>query len=105
MTKVISSQRYIDNNIVAAKMAEHDYIVSLSPVITVEGQDYQVVMDGHHSLRAAMLAGATPVYKEFTVQDADTINLICGDGVEGAFLMATHMGDDYYDPFTGITIW
>lgn len=86
-------------------MADHDYLVSLSPVITVDGDDYQVVMDGHHSLRAAMLAGVTPTYKELTKQDADTINLICGDDVEDAFLMATHMGDDYYNVVTGKNIW
>jgi len=46
---LISSQRYLDEEIVAGKQADQDYTVQYA-VVAVEGVEYMVVVDGHHSL-------------------------------------------------------
>lgn len=105
MAKIISSQRYLDDDLVQAKRAAKDYVVHISPLITVDGADYRVVQDGHHSLEAAKLDGASPVYVEQTATDNDRIGLIREDGLEDDFLSASYVDSDWYDVSTGIIIW
>ena len=103
MSITISSQRYRDDQIVDAKRAARDYAVLVSPEFALDGQTYRVVLDGHHSLSAAMEDGAEPDYREATLMDTDAI-LLLSDDVQ-RFLEATHMGDDYYDISDGSLIW
>lgn len=100
----ISSQRYIDEEIVEAKQAAADYEVFVSPSFEVDGQIVRVVLDGHHSLAAALEAGEEPIFTEYDSTEHDAICLLEADDVEG-FLQATHMGDDYYNVETGKDIW
>ncbi len=100
----ISSQRYIDEEIVEAKRAAADYEVFVSPSFEVDGQIVRVVLDGHHSLAAALEAGEEPIFTEYDSTEHDAICLLEADDVEG-FLQATHMGDDYYNVETGKDIW
>lgn len=102
--KTISSQRYIDEEIVAAKIAAEDFEVMVSPAFEVEGETFRVVLDGHHSLEAARQAGVSPDYTEYTATEHDAIGLLNAGAVE-AFLEAVHMGDDYYDVETGHSAW
>ncbi|HMA77799.1 MAG TPA: hypothetical protein VKP88_01510, partial [Candidatus Paceibacterota bacterium] len=71
MTTIITSQDHIDDDIVAAKQTEGDYMVLLSPEFEVDGETYQVVIDGHHSLEAAKRDGVEPDYEIATSQDHD----------------------------------
>lgn len=102
--KTISSQRYINDDIVAEKISAVDFEVMVSPSFEIDGEIYRVVLDGHHSLFAAKSAGADPVFFEADSTDHDAVSLITNGDVEG-FLSAVHMGDDYYDTDNGQDIW
>jgi len=102
--KTISSQRYIDEEIVSAKIDAEDFEVMVSPSFEVEGEAFRVVLDGHHSLEAARRAGVSPTYTEYTATEHDAICLLNAGDIE-TFLVVVHMGDDYYDVETGLTVW
>lgn len=102
--KTISSQRYIDEEIVAAKIAAEDFEVMVSPSFEVDGEAFRVVLDGHHSMEAARQAGVSPIYTEYTATEHDAIGLLESGDFE-TFLEAVHMGDDYYDVETGHSAW
>lgn len=105
MTTIITSQHYLNDEIVAAKLAAADYAVTLSPAFEVDGETYAVLLDGHHSLAAAIQAGQEP---DVTIADAsadDRIGVLESAGVE-SFLEACHMGDgDYIDARTRQYVW
>ena len=99
-TMVISSQRFLDEAIVAAKQSAEDYEVQLVTVV-VDGAEYAVVVDGHHSLEAARRDGVEPddVYVGGEIQaEADTMSA-------EDWLLQHHMGDDYFDVATGYAVW
>ena len=100
MKTIISSQRYFDEAIVAAKQESEDYEVQLVTVV-VDGAEYAVVVDGHHSLEAARRDGVEPnyVYVGGEIQaEADTMSA-------ENWLLQHHMGDDYFDVATGRAVW
>jgi hypothetical protein len=97
--KIISSQRHIDAETVEAKRASGDYVVTLGKVITIDGEDYQVVIDGHHSLAAANLDGVAPEYRIATVTECDREAI---EDVED-YLLGHWIDSDYYDVRTGET--
>jgi len=102
-TMIISSQRHLDGEIVAAKRAAHDYVVTLSPEFCLGGVQYQVILDGHHSLAAARLDGVDPVYRVATVQVCDCVALL--DTSIEDFLAAAWIDSDWYDIETGVSAW
>lgn len=87
---LISSQRFLDESIVEQKQASEDYTVQFA-LVEVEGQEYMVVVDGHHSLAAAILDDVEPELEEC---DAETAAFANRD--PEAFLEQHHHGDDYY---------
>ncbi len=102
--QTISSQHHIDDEIVAAKLAARDFEVLVSPVFEAAGANVRVVLDGHHSLAAAKLAGVSP---EFVTADAtanDQVALLDRGDVEG-FLEAAWIDGDYYDVDTKECVW
>lgn len=104
MVKTISSQRFIDDSIVADKIASDDFDVIVSPVFTLEdGTEVRVILDGHHSYHAAIEAGEQPEFIEASTRDHDAVGLIL-DGRIDEFLEVTHMGSDYYDVATGFDL-
>lgn len=105
-SKIISSQHYLDDAIVESKVSAEDFEVFVSPEFDFEGVLVRVVLDGHHSLEAAKIAGVDPVFVEMDRCDHDAIALLDGtaEGVE-AFTDATWMGGDYYDVMTGGDVW
>ena len=104
MITTISSQRYINYDIVNEKIENKDFVVIVSPVFEVDGESYRVILDGHHSLAAAMACEIDPVYVEANATEHDAILLLeCGRIDD--FLRAVHMGDDYYDIDTNVTVW
>lgn len=101
---IISSQRYLDENIVKEKIENKDFTVSLSPVFEVEGIEYQAILDGHHSLEAAKITGSDPVFVEMDGIDSDHISLLV-DGKIDDFLTVCHIDDNWYDIETGKYVW
>jgi hypothetical protein len=104
MTIIITSQDHIDETIVASKQADKDYVVKLSPEFELDGETYQVVIDGHHSLEAAKLDGVEPEYEIATSQDHDAIGMIA-EGRIAEFLEAVYFGHDYRNAITGEWVW
>lgn len=100
---IVSSQRYIDDEIVSEKIANIDFSVMVSPEFEFDGIKMCVVLDGHHSLAAAKKAGVQPEWIVASVQDHDAVGLIGKDNE--LFLESVHMGDDYYNVESGEDIW
>lgn len=103
MVKIISSQHFLDDEIVQSKVDAADFVVTLSPAFEVDGVVVQVVLDGHHSFAAAQRVGVAPEYEVATVQTNDAINLIEADPL--TFLEAVWVDGDYYDVITGGDVW
>lgn len=103
--QIITSQHYLEEAIIAEKSASRDYGVALSPAFEVDGEFFQVILDGHHSLAAAQRDGAEPEWIEYDRLDHDAVAWLDRGDVE-TFLAAAHMGEgDYIDAITGNTIW
>ena len=101
---IITSQNYRDDSIVEAKRSAKDYEVTISPEFEIDGETYQVIIDGHHSFEAARLDGVEPEFRIATKQDHDAIGMIT-KGKLNEFLEAVHLGDDYRDAYTGVSVW
>jgi hypothetical protein len=101
---IISSQRYVDEEIVAEKIAAEDFEVMLSPEFEIDGATYQIVLDGHHSLQAAKQAGVAPSFWVADCSDHDAIGLLEAGAIDD-FMIAVHMGNDYYNTETGKDVW
>ena len=104
MTRTISSQHHIDDEIVGAKRADGDYEVLVSPEFEIKGMMVRIVLDGHHSLAAAKADGVEPEWIEASARDDDRIGLL-NDGKIDDFLSTTWMDGDYYDVETGEMVW
>ena len=104
MATIISSQNYTDEDIVARKIEDEDFVVMLSPEFEYDGRIFQVVLDGHHSYAAAIEAGVEPEFFTATAQDCDYIGYLANGDIE-SFLDNAHLGNDWYDISTGNTIW
>lgn len=102
MATMITSQHYLDDAIVAAKIDAQDFEVAVSPAFEVDGVEYVVVLDGHHSLAAAIAAGVAPVIVERGESEDDRVALI-GDADD--FLAACWMDGEYIDASTRRAIW
>lgn len=101
---IISSQRHLDENIVAQKIVAEDFEVMLSPSFVIDGETYQIVLDGHHSLAASKQAGVSPTFWIADASDHDAIAIL-ENGMIDDFMIAVHMGNDYYNVETGKDIW
>ena len=102
---IISSQRYLSEEIVAAKVANADYIVNVTPEFEIEGIGMvRAIIDGHHSYAAANEAGVAPTLVELTATENDRIALIQAGDVE-AYLEAAYHDSDWYDLETGLNIF
>jgi hypothetical protein len=95
--KIISSQKYFNNEIVLAKMAELENEKSVTlPVAEVGFDDLFVLVDGHHRLIAAQELGIEVKF-EITLH---------GDGLTGEDLLEqTWIDSDWYDIKTGNSIF
>ena len=102
--RLITTQSFIDDDIVQQKRQAKDYDVLVSPEFDVDGEKMRVILDGHHSLRAAQMDNVKPKVKEADVSDDDRIALM--DKSLDDFLMSVHTGDtDYYEFSTGKPIF
>ena len=98
--KTISSQAYRDDEIVAEKLANEDFTVYVTPVFVIDGEEYRVVTDGHHSFEAAKLAGVDPVFVEQSISENDNIAML-ENGQIDMFLEHAYVDTDWYDIETG----
>jgi uncharacterized ParB-like nuclease family protein len=96
---LISSQRFLDENTVEQKQADEDYTVQYA-LVEVEGQEYMVVVDGHHSLEASKRDGAEPDLEECELETFSFAERNPDD-----FLIQHHHGDDYYYCANGKLVW
>jgi len=105
MSQLITAQHYLDDEIIAAKRDARDYAVLVSPEFAVGGETYRVVLDGNHSLAAAVADGVAP---EIEVADAtahDAVALLDQGNIDD-FLARLHMGEgDYIDAVTREYVW
>lgn len=104
LNTLITSQHHIDDEIVAAKIAAGDFEVQVSPAFEIDGVEYRVVTDGHHSLAAALEAGVDPTIVEQTNTDNDKIGLLTSGNIEG-FLEACWMDGEYQYAVSGKAVW
>ncbi|MBI9080240.1 MAG: hypothetical protein JEY79_10945 [Pseudodesulfovibrio sp.] len=98
---IISSQRYINEEIVAEKIEAADYVVSVSREFGIDGETYRVIIDGHHSLEAATRTGSTPEFEEV---ETETDSLLDIDDING-FLDDHYVDCYWYNIETGREIW
>ena len=103
-SNLITSQHYIDDEIVAEKIASGDFEVQVSPEFAVGGETFRVVMDGHHSLAAARQAGVDPVIIEQDAAANDRVALLDAGDVD-AFLEACWMDGEYIYAETEESVW
>ena len=99
----ISSQRYLDDDTVDAKSVALDYTVTVSPSFGIDGKIFRAIINGHHSYAAAIAAGVDPVFSIATAQQDDRILLI--DTNIDDFLASSYVDSDWYDVFTGKSIF
>lgn len=104
MPTIITSQGFRNEAIVAEKQKAQDYHCLLSPEFVVDGEMFQVLLDGHHSFEAARLDGVEPEFEIATRQQHDAIGLL-DRGEITRFLEAVHMGEDYRNAYTGSFVW
>ncbi|PJO24859.1 hypothetical protein [Burkholderia glumae] len=60
---LISSQRHLDLALVAKKAARFAVFAVHVADVTLRGKPYRIVIDGHHNLAAAKIAGAEPTWR------------------------------------------
>ncbi|AJK46187.1 hypothetical protein [Burkholderia plantarii] len=60
---LISSQRHLDRELVARKAERFAVFIVHVADVNMRGKPYRLVIDGHHNLAAAKLAGVDPVWR------------------------------------------
>lgn len=60
--RLITHQKYLNDDIVQQKVAGNDFVVHVTPPFEMDGKIYRMIFDGHHSLAAAMIAKVEPVF-------------------------------------------
>ena len=104
MDNIITSQDYIDQDIVDRKIATSDFDILVSQKFVVDGETYQVLLDGHHSFEAARQAGQQVAIRVATPADHDAVSLLARGEIDD-FLQIVHMGSDYRFAATGKFVW
>lgn len=98
--KLISSQRYLDQEKVADRALRFKcFVVSVYPIV-LRGQQYTILMDGHHNYAAANLAGVKPSYRPIGKKVMKIIGGMSEDERE-AFFINNVTDSDYYFVETG----
>ena len=102
--KLITSQHFIDANIVAQKITAGDFEVQVSPEFEIGGETFRVILDGHHSLAAAIEAGIAPTIIEQDAASNDRVALLATGDIE-TFLEACWMDGEYQYAVSGKSVW
>lgn len=99
MISIITSQHYLDDQVIVAKLTEADFGVLVSPVFHIDGRDFRVILDGNHSFAAALEAGVDPDLMVADASQHDAVGLLDQGKVED-FLQALWMDGHYVDATT-----
>ena len=100
----ISSQRYLDWDVVEEKREAADYAASYYDIV-VDGQEYSVVVDGHHSLAAAKEDEVSPEWSLVEREISSEYDYVIAEfGIE-AWLEEHFMDSAWYDVHTGVEVW
>lgn len=70
MVSLVSTQSFRDPETVAEKQDAGDYVVLVTPEFMLNGVPTRAVLDGHHSLAAAIADGVDPVLQEIGAGDS-----------------------------------
>lgn len=97
---LISSQRYLDPRKVAHKAATFRVFRVRIHECELRGRRYRMVVDGHHNLAAARLAGIEPTFKPAPDKYVRCLNRM-GPAEQQAFLINNLTDSDYYFIETG----
>ena len=89
----ISSQRFLDQDVIDQKIMNNDFVVTLATI----SDEYQIVIDGHHSLEAAKQAGVNPVFVESEYDYLAEVECIGFDN----FLAAHYVDSAWYNIESG----
>lgn len=83
-SRLITHQKFLDEDVVAAKREAKDYTVNVTPPFLDEGKKYRMIIDGHHSLAAAVRDGVHPTFITSVARDVvfNAITRKATDGVE-----------------------
>lgn len=82
-----------------------NYEVFVSPTFAYRGREYQVVLNGHWALAAAIADGVAPTVTEISSREDDSIGLLEDYDNPEAFLDAHWGGSDWHDAITGVAIF
>lgn len=105
MNRTISSQRYVDHEIVEGKRRARDYAAQ-RVTVTIDGETLYVVVDGHHSVRAAKLDNGGAVQWEAGPDEVQREARRASEDGTIHDWMAQQQGDcDWYDITTGSDAW
>lgn len=92
--QLISSQRYLDSAKVLDKARRFkNFIVCVYPII-LRGEQYSILMDGHHNYAAAKLAGVTPNFRPIGKKALKIINTMSEREREAFFI--NNITDSHY---------
>lgn len=104
LNQIITSQDFIDADVVAAKIASRDFEIQVSPAFEINGETFRVLMDGHHSLAAAIEVGVDPIIIEQGATDSDRVAMLADGNIDG-FLDACWMDGEYHYAVSGKAVW
>lgn len=99
---IISSQRYLDDDIVNKKLKDKNFNVTLSKPFEYEGKKVHILTDGHHAYEAAKLAKVKPKYKISTDTEDDRNILLKSKNKKALdnFLESHYIDSPFYDVAT-----
>lgn len=96
ISNLISSQRFIDRDLVAKKIKEQDFTVTVTPEFDIFGDKVRAIQDGHHALEAAIRSGNKPEFVVNTARDNDRVGLLDAGKVDDFLSAAYHDSPWYY---------
>lgn len=98
--KVITSQSYIDPDIVAEKLESRDFDVFVTTPFELDGVEFVILVDGNHSFEAARQAGVEPTIHTIDMQQYEMAEISAEEALERCW-----MDGDYRDAVTGELVW
>lgn len=87
---LISSQRYLDRDIVAQKIKDGNFDVRVTPSFDIDGNQVRAITDGHHALEAAIRSGNKPNFITDTKLTNDRIGSLESGDIDNYLESAYH---------------
>ena len=101
--RTISSQRYLDPVIVAAKRNAGDYSAQ-RVTVEIDGERLYVVVDGHHSIAAARADGVDVEWETNAATQAEA-DYATREGIVSDWMAQRQLDAEWYDIATGRDAW